>query len=82
MNNLIIIAHPDKKSFCHNGIFKTIEKTLNSNKEKVHVIDLYQENINFNFGEDKDVFDVIINTDNLTANQVIDVTTETVRKLL
>jgi putative NADPH-quinone reductase len=53
LNNLIIIAHPDKKSFCHNGIFKTIEKTLNSNKEKVHVIDLYQENINFNFGEDK-----------------------------
>ena len=28
------------------------------------------------------VFDVIINTDNLSANQVIDVTTETVRKLL
>ncbi len=53
MNNLIIIAHPDKKSFCHNGIFKTIEKTLISNYEIVHVIDLYQENINFNFGEDK-----------------------------
>ena len=34
------------------------------------------------FGDDKAVFDVIINTDNLTANQVIDVTTETVRKLL
>ena len=53
MNNLIIIAHPDKKSFCYNGIFKTIEKTLNSNNEIVHVIDLYQENLNFNFGEDK-----------------------------
>jgi cytidylate kinase len=43
---------------------------------------LYKKLYGFNFGEDKDVFDVIINTDNLTANQVIDVTTETVRKLL
>jgi len=43
---------------------------------------LYKKLYGFNFGEDKSVFDVIINTDNLTANQVIDVTTETVRKLL
>ena len=43
---------------------------------------LYKKLYGFNFGEDKDVFDVIINTDNLTAHQVIDVTTETVRKLL
>ena len=43
---------------------------------------LYKKLYDFNFGEDKSVFDVIINTDNLTANQVIDVTTETVRKLL
>jgi cytidylate kinase len=43
---------------------------------------LYKKLYGFNFGEDKDVFDVIINTDNLTANQVIDVTAETVRKLI
>ena len=43
---------------------------------------LYKKLYGFNFGDDKAVFDVIINTDNLTANQVIDVTTETVRKLL
>ena len=43
---------------------------------------LYKKLYGFSFGEDKDVFDVIVNTDNLTANQVIDVTTETVRKLL
>jgi cytidylate kinase len=43
---------------------------------------LYKKLYGFSFGDDKDVFDVIINTDNLTANQVIDVTTETVRKLL
>ena len=43
---------------------------------------LYKKLYGFSFGDDKKVFDVIINTDNLTANQVIDVTTETVRKLL
>ena len=29
--------------------------------------------MDLDFGDDKSVFDVIINTDNLTANQVIDV---------
>ena len=53
MNNLIIIAHPDKKSFCYNGISNTIEATLRSKNETVHVIDLYQENTTFNFGEAK-----------------------------
>ena len=43
---------------------------------------LYKKIYNFDFGEDKSVFDLIINTDNLTAQQVIDVTKETVRKLL
>ena len=43
---------------------------------------LYKKLYNFDFGDDKSVFDLIINTDNLTAQQVIDVTTETVRKLL
>lgn len=43
---------------------------------------LYKKLYNFDFGADKSVFDLIINTDNLTAKQVIDVTKETVRKLL
>jgi cytidylate kinase len=43
---------------------------------------LYKKLYDFDFGEDKSVFDVIINTDNLTAQQVIDVAKETVRKLL
>ena len=43
---------------------------------------LYKKIYDFDFGEDKSVFDLIINTDNLTAQQVIDVTKETVRKLL
>ena len=43
---------------------------------------LYKKLYDFDFGEDKSVFDLIINTDNLTAQQVIDVAKETVRKLL
>jgi len=43
---------------------------------------LYKKLYNFDFGDDKSVFDVVINTDNLTAKQVIDVAKETVRKLL
>ncbi|QUC64099.1 cytidylate kinase family protein [Nitrosopumilus sp. K4] len=43
---------------------------------------LYKKLYDFDFGDDKSVFDVIINTDHLTAQQVIDVAKETVRKLL
>lgn len=43
---------------------------------------LYKKLYNFDFGNDKSVFDLIINTNNLTAQQVIDVAKETVRKLL
>jgi len=43
---------------------------------------LYKKLYNFDFGDDTSVFDLIINTNNLTAQQVIDVAKETVRKLL
>lgn len=46
MQNLIIIAHPDEKSFCYNGIFKTIKKTLLEEKgylNEIEVIDLYRD---------------------------------------
>ena len=43
MNNLVIIGHPDKKSFCYNGIFKTIIHEIKSSKEKLEIIDLYNE---------------------------------------
>jgi NAD(P)H dehydrogenase (quinone) len=43
MNNLIIIAHPNKESFCYNGIYKTIESTLVENNELVTIIDLYND---------------------------------------
>ena len=52
MNNLIIIAHPDKQSFCHNGIFKTIYQTLSNHNENVDVIDLYDDKFNV-FGDEE-----------------------------
>lgn len=52
-NNLIIIGHPDKNSFCYDGIMKTIKHELEINKENVWVIDLYKENNSFNFSKHK-----------------------------
>ena len=53
MKNLIIIAHPNRESFCYNGIMKTVKETLESNKEEVYVLDLYGENVTLEFGESK-----------------------------
>jgi putative NADPH-quinone reductase len=41
--NLIVVGHPDKKSFCYNGIFKTILTELCKNNEEVEIIDLYRD---------------------------------------
>ena len=43
MNNLIVIGHPDKKSFCYNGIFKTIKGEIEKSDENLKIIDLYNE---------------------------------------
>jgi len=43
MNNLIIIAHPNKNSFCYNGIFKTIQHTSEEHNESVRTLDLYSD---------------------------------------
>ena len=44
MNNLIVIGHPDQKSFCYNGIFKTIKENLaKDSTQKIEIIDLYRD---------------------------------------
>ena len=43
MKNLIIIGHPDKKSFCYNGIFKTVLEEIKSSDQDYKVIDLYRD---------------------------------------
>ena len=43
MKNLIVIGHPDKNSFCYNGIFKTIKSEIEIRKEDLEIIDLYRD---------------------------------------
>ena len=43
MKNLIIVGHPDIKSFCYSGIFKTINDELIKNNEEIEIIDLYRD---------------------------------------
>jgi len=43
LKNLIIIGHPDKKSFCYNGIFNTILNQIKLSKQQCEVIDLYRD---------------------------------------
>jgi len=43
MKNLVVIGHPDKNSFCHNGIFKTICSEINNKGEELEIIDLYRD---------------------------------------
>ena len=43
MKNLIIVGHPNKESFCYDGVFKTIKNELSKNKEDIEIIDLYRD---------------------------------------
>ena len=43
MKNLIVIGHPDKNSFCYNGIMKTIKRELQKHDEEIEIIDLYRD---------------------------------------
>lgn len=45
MQNLIVVGHPDKESFCYNGIYKTIQETLLDSDylNEIEVIDLYRD---------------------------------------
>tara|TARA_B100000085_G_scaffold45073_1_gene38261 strand:+ start:28 stop:618 length:591 start_codon:yes stop_codon:yes gene_type:complete len=43
--HLIIIGHPDHKSFCYNGIYKTIVRQMRKYKENYKVIDLYEDKL-------------------------------------
>ena len=43
MKNLVVIGHPNKQSFCYNGIFKKIKSEIELRKEELEVIDLYRD---------------------------------------
>lgn len=44
MNNLVIIGHPDKKSFCYSGIFKVVTDNIKESGKNLKIIDLYYDN--------------------------------------
>ena len=41
--HLIVIGHPDKKSFCWNGIYKTVIRQMRKHKQNYRTIDLYSD---------------------------------------
>lgn len=43
MKNLIVVGHPNKDSFCYNGIMKTIQEELQKNNEEIEIVDLYSD---------------------------------------
>ena len=43
--HLVVVGHPDKKSFCHNGIFQTIIRQMRKYKSNYKVIDLYEDKL-------------------------------------
>ena len=43
--HLIVVGHPDKNSFCYNGIYKTIVDKMDENGENYKVIDLYEDKL-------------------------------------
>ena len=46
MNNLVIVGHPDKNSFCHSGIFYKIQKILSDHpSQDIKTIDLYEDKL-------------------------------------
>ena len=46
--HLVVIGHPDQKSFCYNGIFKTIVRQMKRHKETFEVIDVYDDKLHRN----------------------------------
>ena len=48
MKHLIVIGHPNKESFCYNGIYTTIISTLEENNEEYVSIDLYDDKLHRN----------------------------------
>ena len=75
----------------HENSTKRMQTRDNIGKDEAYMITkeryvknqvLYKKLYNFDFGENTSVFDTIINTDNLNAEQVIEIAKSTVRELL
>ena len=47
--HLVVIGHPNQKSFCYNGIMKTIKRELQKHDEEIEIIDLYRDNFHSSY---------------------------------
>ena len=47
--HLIVIGHTNEKSFCYNGIMKTIKRELQKHDEEIEIIDLYRDNFHSSY---------------------------------
>ena len=47
--HLIVIGHTNQKSFCYNGIMKTIKRELQKHDEEIEIIDLYRDNFHSSY---------------------------------
>ena len=43
--HLVVVGHPDKKSFCHNGIFRTIIRQMKKYNSDYKIVDLYEDKL-------------------------------------
>lgn len=48
MKVLIVIGHPNKESFCYNGIYKTVVSEMEKNNQDYTTIDLYEDKLHRN----------------------------------
>ena len=48
MKHLVVIGHPNKESFCYNGIYKTVTSVLEEKNEDYVTIDLYDDKLHRN----------------------------------
>jgi len=65
-----------KSKLTEKDALEIVQKRYDENKI------LYKKLYNFNFGEDLSVFDKVISTDGLNAQQVLDIAKKIVRELL
>ena len=48
MKHLIVVGHPNKESFCYNGIYKTVVDVLERENQEYTTIDLYSDKLHRN----------------------------------
>ena len=76
-------SHTNSAKRMKNRDNMSTEEALETTKQRYDANKiLYKKLYNFDFGEDTSVFDIVIDTDDLNAEQVLEISKKTVRDLL